>query len=125
MYKRQLYGDHFEFDLLSINQDIEVFGDYADAFMPERSVDHLRSYSGLSFGAGHHSCPGRELAAGLVRTERRAGDPAQVGVITQMLRHWVAQGMVRDGDRPASRAKDTTRPNWASYPVKFETTLAS
>lgn len=117
---RELHGDQLEIDLLSINQDPEVFGTHAAIFWPDRPVRHLRSFSGLSFGAGHHSCPGREIAAGLVRTEKRPGDPAQIGVITRMLKHWVAQGMVRDPSRNAERVRDTTRSNWASYPVKFE-----
>lgn len=117
---REFHGDQLEFDLVSINQDPEVFGTHAAIFWPDRPVRHLRSFSGLTFGAGHHSCPGREIAAGLVRTEKRPGDSTQIGVITRMLKHWVAQGMVRDPSRNAERVQDTTRSNWATYPVKFE-----
>ena len=68
---RRYQGDQLDFDLMAISQDQDVFGDDASRFDPYRRVKALRPYSGLTFGVGHHSCPGRELAAGLVRTEKR------------------------------------------------------
>ena len=40
------------------------------ALTPQAS-EGIATLLGLTFGVGHHSCPGRELAAGLVRTEKQ------------------------------------------------------
>ena len=117
---RRYQGDQLDFDLVAINQDRDVFGDDANRFDPYRRVEALRPYSGLTFGVGHHSCPGRELAAGLVRTEKRGGDEAQIGVITRLLIHWMKHGLKANPNEAPVRMTGTTRLNWASYPVVFD-----
>ena len=117
---RRYQGDQLDFDLVAINQDRDVFGDDANRFDPYRRVEALRPYSGLTFGVGHHSCPGRELAAGLVRTEKRGGDEAQIGVITRLLVHWMKHGLKANPNEAPVRMTGTTRLNWASYPVVFD-----
>ena len=117
---RRYQGDQLDFDLVAINQDRDVFGDDASRFDPYRRVEALRPYSGLTFGVGHHSCPGRELAAGLVRTEKRGGDEAQIGVITRLLVHWMKCGLKANPNEAPVRMTGTTRLNWASYPVVFD-----
>ena len=108
---------------MAINQDRDVFGDDASRFDPYRRVKALRPYSGLTFGVGHHSCPGRELAAGLVRTEKRGGDEAQIGVITRLLVHWMKHGLKASPNEAPVRMTGTTRLNWANYPVVFDPRL--
>ena len=120
---RRYQGDQLDFDLVAINQDRDVFGDDASRFDPYRRVKALRPYSGLTFGVGHHSCPGRELAAGLVRTEKRAGDEAQIGVITRLLVHWMKHGLKANPNDAPVRMTGTTRLNWANYPVVFDPRL--
>ena len=117
---RRYQGDQLDFDLVAINQDRDVFGDDASRFDPYRRVKALRPYSGLTFGVGHHSCPGRELAAGLVRTEKRGGDEAQIGVITRLLVHWMKHGLKASPNEAPVRVTGTTRLNWARYPVVFD-----
>ena len=117
---RRYQGDQLDFDLQAINQDRDVFGDGASRFDPYRRVKALRPYSGLTFGVGHHSCPGRELAAGLVRTEKRGGDEAQIGVITRLLVHWMKHGLKASPNEAPVRVTGTTRLNWAQYPVVFD-----
>ena len=117
---RRYQGDQLDFDLVAINQDRDVFGDDANRFDPYRRVEALRPYSGLTFGVGHHSCPGRELAAGLVRTEKRGGDEAQIGAITRLLIHWMKHGLKANPNEAPVRMTGTTRLNWASYPVVFD-----
>ena len=117
---RRYQGDQLDFDLQAINQDRDVFGDDASRFDPYRRVKALRPYSGLTFGVGHHSCPGRELAAGLVRTEKRGGDEAQIGVITRLLVHWMKHGLKASPNEAPVRVTGTTRLNWARYPVVFD-----
>ena len=120
---RRYQGDQLDFDLVAINQDRDVFGDDASRFDPYRRVKALRPYSGLTFGVGHHSCPGRELAAGLVRTEKRGGDEAQIGVITRLLVHWMKHGLKANPNEAPARMTGTTRLNWANYPVVFDPRL--
>ena len=117
---RRYQGDQLDFDLQAINQDRDVFGDDASRFDPYRRVKALRPYSGLTFGVGHHSCPGRELAAGLVRTQKRGGDEAQIGVITRLLVHWMKHGLKASPNEAPVRVTGTTRLNWARYPVVFD-----
>ena len=117
---RRYQGDQLDFDLVAINQDRDVFGDDANRFDPYRRVEALRPYSGLTFGVGHHSCPGRELAAGLVRTEKRGGDETQIGAITRLLIHWMKHGLKANPNEAPVRMTGTTRLNWASYPVVFD-----
>ena len=117
---RRYQGDQLDFDLVAINQDRDVFGDDANRFDPYRRVEALRPYSGLTFGVGHHSCPGRELAAGLVRTEKRGGDEAQIGVITRLLVHWMKHGLKASPNEAPVRVTGTTRFNWVQYPVVFD-----
>ena len=120
---RRYQGDQLDFDLVAINQDRDVFGDDASRFNPYRQVKALRPYSGLTFGVGHHSCPGRELAAGLVRTGKRGGDEAQIGVITRLLGHWMKHGLKANPNEAPVRMTGTTRLNWANYPVAFDPRL--
>ena len=120
---RRYQGDQLDFDLVAINQDRDVFGDDASRFDPYRRVKALRPYSGLTFGVGHHSCPGRELAAGLVRTEKRGGDEAQIGVITRLLVHWMKHGLKANPNEAPAGMTGTTRLNWANYPVVFDPRL--
>ena len=58
-------GADLELDLRRANTDKDVFGDRPAAVDPDRCpvAEHGRvPAAGLTFGAGHHSCPGEHLA---------------------------------------------------------------
>ena len=104
-------------DLEGANRDVAVFGIDADIFNPDRIHDHRWPYVGLTFGVGHHSCPGRELAAGQVRTRSRLGTKNNVGTLTRFLAALFELGVSPNPAEPPKASEITTRQIWASYPV--------
>ncbi|MBK6888355.1 MAG: cytochrome P450 [Tetrasphaera sp.] len=55
-------GALVEIDLGAVNADTDVFGHDSLAIRPGRDLPPRIPLSGLSFGDGHHSCPGEYLA---------------------------------------------------------------
>jgi cytochrome P450 len=55
-------GSLLAIDIAAANVDPAVFGADADRLCPHREVPKGVSHQGLSFGDGHHRCPGEFLA---------------------------------------------------------------
>jgi len=106
-----------EVSVLEANRDPLVFGSDAEGFDPSRRVSGQRPFVGLSFGAGHHSCPGRIMVAGSVLTEDRSGRGDQVGLITRVIAAIARRGLHQNEAEPPTRKQNTTREIWASYPL--------
>ncbi len=104
-------------ELERANRDREVFGADAGCFNPVRAHEHRWPFVGLTFGVGHHSCPGRELVAGRVRTRTRQGTVNQVGTMTRFLGALFERGVCPNPERPPRTSTITTRNIWGSYHV--------
>ena len=106
-----------EINLQEANQDSTIFGRDAERFNPRRWVADQRPFLGLTFGTGHHSCPGRVLVAGRVRTEKRSGNEVQVGLLTRVIAALGRAKLRPDESQPPVLRANTTRGVWASYPL--------
>lgn len=111
-------------DVGAANRDPDVFGPHADEFDPWRSVADRGYLWGLTFGAGGHQCPGRNVAVGLPAAEPDAlGDRHLFGLVTLMLQAFARLEPTPDPARPAQRDSRTVRSNrWATFPVRLAST---
>src|SRR5690606_25970091 len=83
-------------DAARANRDPEVFGPEADRFDPDRAVPDRVPRWGLSFGAGPHQCPGRNVAGGFpIPSSFEVDHNHLFGLVAAML-----QALVRLGVRP-------------------------
>jgi cytochrome P450 len=111
-------------ELVEANRDPLVFGPDAHDFVPRRPLPDDVAPWGLSFGSGMHACLGQELAAGLAPEPADASGPPGSGTelhgaITAMAGVLLGHGARPDPDQPPVRDADTTRLQFASYPVTF------
>lgn len=107
-------------DAGAANRDPEVFGPTADVFDPDRAVPERAHRWGLSFGAGAHQCPGRNVAGGFPATADGGdvGDQHLYGLVALMLQGVARLRPQRDPEHPPRRDTRTERhTRWGSYPV--------
>jgi cytochrome P450 len=115
---RELEEGEFVFlDLLRSARDPEIFGPTADAFDPLRDVPKGALPFAYTFGGGPHMCMGRTLAVGDAGSSDEASDPQ--GVLTRLLHEFYAWGLTLDAERPPRRQENTTKDDWATFPVRF------
>lgn len=109
-------------DVAAANRDPLVFGASADAFDPLRAVPPRVHRWGLSFGAGAHQCPGRNVAGGFPPPDTDAPPGAHLhGLVALMLQAVARLRPRRDPARAPERDTRTERfTRWSSYPVVFE-----
>jgi hypothetical protein len=108
-------------DVESANRDRTVFGDSADRFDPSRSIPQDAHPFGLTFGAGQHQCPGRNVAVGLPISDSDDGSDRHLfGLVSLMLKAVAVLVPGPDPDRPPVRDTQTVRwTRWKTYPVTF------
>ncbi len=116
--------DLVQISLSGANRDKSIFGEDADQYNPHREVKGSTPLVGMTFGTGVHSCLGRDLDGGVV--PRADADPAtiQLGIVPKFVGALFAAGARPDPANPPQRATYTSRPNWGSYPVLFDTPTA-
>ncbi len=113
-------GDLVVADLHQANRDTGVFGADAAEFNPLRDVPAGVWPWGLSFGYGTHACLGRELDGGVVPKSDTAPDEVQLGIVPSMVRTLLQHGARWIPGEPPQSDPDTTRPNFGTYPVSFD-----
>jgi cytochrome P450 len=108
-------------DAVAGNRDPKYFGDTADRFDPDRTVDSGAPRWGLSFGAGPHQCPGRTVGGGFPVDASFEAEPGHLfGLVSMMLQAWAQRGVLPHPDRvpvPDTRTDRYTR--WAHYWVRL------
>ncbi len=114
-------ADRLIVDIAAANRDAKVFGDDAEAFRPDRTVNDKRANRfGLTFGIGVHNCLGRDIDAGLPPGVDTDPDNHQYGTVTLLTRHFIADlGATFDPDDPPVPDGETSRPNWGRLPVRI------
>jgi hypothetical protein len=114
-------GDKVVIDLQTANRDVNVFGDDAAAFNPQRIIEGRVSPAGMSFGGGMHVCLGMNLVAGTVlrHAEEPQPDNHQFGTITLIIKELIERGMRVNPDKPPEKIAASERDVWATYPVLF------
>ena len=73
---------------------------------------------GLTFGAGVHSCLGKELDGGQV-PQGPAAKHHIMGFVALILQRLIAGGAMMDPERPPVQDQQTSRANWAHFYLKF------
>ena len=106
--------------LVQANRDPKVFGDDAAEFSPMRELPKDVHLWGVTFGSGPHACMGQELAGGVGIVEPVDADEHLFGTIVAMIRLLLENGARPDPEHPPVPDAATKRPNYASYPVTFE-----
>ncbi len=112
-------GDKVTIDLLTANRDRSVYGDDAEEFNPDRTLDEGVSPWGLSFGQGMHACIGQDLAAGLVFDADSTVEDHLFGLVPVAVQTMFDHGCRPDPDNPPEMDPSTTRPYFGRYPVIF------
>lgn len=103
-------------DVVGANQDPRRFGDRADVFDPERTIEDGIPRWGMSFGAGAHICPGRSVGGGFPVPDDGADEGHVHGLVALMLRELLRRGIVPIRDRQPERDTRTERfTRWAHY----------
>jgi cytochrome P450 len=107
-------GEQLAIDMVAANRDVDVFGEDAGEFDPDRSTGRIPGY-GLSFGAGQHACLGRPIA---LRTApgRPEADDEPLGVLVRLLQEVFAYDVSLDPEDPP-RHRDAVDVRYASFPV--------
>lgn len=113
-------GSLVEFDLRAANSDPEVWGDSAGSFEPDRELPDGIPQWGHSFGGGHHACIGMELDGGVQQSVGTDEHEQVFGTVTLMIDALVRNGATPDPADPPTRESDSTRGNFARYPVLFK-----
>ena len=107
-------------DLAAANRDPTVFGADAGTFDPMRKIGGSIPVYGLSFSAGAHNCPGRQLAAGTIPLRPTNADSAPpgsiLGVIARIVHTLFTIGVEPAGE--SSRNTNTAREQYASFPLR-------
>jgi cytochrome P450 len=108
-------------DVVSGNQDGDLFGAEPARFDPDRVVQPDIPRWGLSFGAGSHICPGRSVAGGFPAPDgAHAGDDHIYGLVPLMLQALVRRGIEPVPGREQERDTRTERfTRWAHYWVRL------
>lgn len=112
-------------DLMVGNRSKEHFGADAEEFNPDREVPERVPRWGLSFGAGPHICPGRNVAGGLPQadlpSEDDLGENHLFGLVPIMLQAIAKREPRRHPDKPQARDDRTERfTRWDEYWVVFD-----
>ncbi len=112
-------GDLVEVDLVQANRDPNVFGDDAHQFNPHRQTKPGVWPFGLSFGYGNHACMGRDLDGGVVPKPGAEVESASLGIVPLLVQTLLRHGVVPAAQQAPQADTTTSRPNFASYPVRF------
>lgn len=109
-------------DVVTANRDPRLFGERADEFDPDRSVDPGAPRWGHSFGGGPHQCPGRAVGGGFPIPASFEVDADHVyGLVALELQAVARRGVRPDPERAPERDTRTERfTRWLHYPVRFE-----
>jgi cytochrome P450 len=108
-------------DVVAANRDARLFGERADEFEPDRTIDPSVPRWGLSFGGGPHQCPGRAVGAGFpVPADFHADDDHVFGLVALELQAVARRGVRPDESAAPERDLRTARfTRWLRYPVRF------
>lgn len=112
-------GDLVEVDLVQANRDPNVFGEDAQRFNPYRETKPGVWPFGLSFGYGNHACMGRDLDGGVVPKPGGEVESSSLGIVPLLVQTLLQHGIVPAAERAPQADTTTSRPNFASYPVRF------
>jgi Cytochrome P450 len=105
--------------LYTANRDIEIFGEDANSFNPNRKLKSQQNLWGLTFGIGLHMCFGRDLDGGVSPNQETDPSKHQYGVVTLLIKKLFEHNVRRDPKNKPERDIKTERPNWGKYPVIF------
>jgi benzoate 4-monooxygenase len=108
-------GEQVTLELGSANRDPAVFAPDPDEYDLRRPGVADAGASGLTFGAGPHTCIGKFLAIGDAQT----GDGA-IGTMTRILRELYRAGLAPDPRSAPSVRPDNVRHEYATFPVVFD-----
>jgi cytochrome P450 len=117
-------GDIIQFDLMSANRDVTVFGSDAAQYNPLRTIPENVDAWGHSFGGGVHKCIAIELDGG-VPPEPGSDKMILLGTVALIVHGVLRRGARRDPDNLPQADETTTRRWWGSYPVVFDPELAA
>lgn len=107
-------------DLEAANRDPTIFGKDADGFNPSRTIFHPKTERyGLTFGTGVHMCTGRDLDGGVASRPDSNAESHQYGIVCMLIRTLLQLGMHRHPHASPEADLQTSRNNWAVYPIKF------
>ena len=98
---------------------IQVFGDDAQTFNPERALPTNVWPFGLTFGYGTHACLGRDLDGGVVPKANADPTTHQLGVVTLFAQALLRAGAAPITDDPPVADANTVRSNWGRYPISL------
>tara|TARA_B100000029_G_scaffold513815_2_gene614534 strand:- start:19 stop:1218 length:1200 start_codon:yes stop_codon:yes gene_type:complete len=112
-------GDRVVIDLETVNRSVDLFGEDAAIFNPNRELPDNVSPWGLSFGQGMHACIGQDLAAGLVFDTESTEEGHLFGLVPVAVQTLFLNGCKPDPNNPPEMDDSTTRPYFGKYPVVF------
>jgi len=112
-------GDRVTIDLNQANRSVDVYGDDAEVFNPDRQLTNGAAPWGLSFGQGMHACIGQDVAAGLIFDTDSTEQDHLFGLVPVAVQTMFDHGCRPDPDNPPVMDESTTRPYFGSYPVVF------
>jgi cytochrome P450 len=113
-------GDRVTIDLNAANRSVDLYGNDAEEFNPDRQLADGVAPWGLSFGQGMHACIGQDLAAGLVFDTESTEQDHLFGLVPIAVQAMFDSGCRRDANDPPEMDESTTRPYFGRYPVIFE-----
>lgn len=113
-------GDRVTIDLNAANRSVDLYGNDAEEFNPDRQLADGVAPWGLSFGQGMHACIGQDLAAGLVFDTESTEQDHLFGLVPIAVQAMFDSGCRRDPNDPPEMDESTTRPYFGRYPVIFE-----
>jgi benzoate 4-monooxygenase len=108
-------GDQVTLELTPANRDPAVFSPHPDRYDLRRPGLGEPGASGLTFGAGPHTCIGKLLAIG----ESHPSADGAVGTMVRILRELYRAGLAPDPSRAAFFRSDNIRHEYARLPVVF------
>lgn len=109
-------GEHVTLELTPANRDPAVFGPEPDRYDLRRPGLGEPAASGLTFGAGPHTCIGKFLAIG----DPQPGEDATQGTMVRILREFYGAGLAPDPAAPPRFRTDNIRNEYATFPIVFE-----
>lgn len=113
-------GALVELDLRSANTDPQVWGQDGAGFDPDRELPDGIPPWGHSFGGGMHACIGMELDGGVHGVGEEDAHEPVFGTVTLMIDALLAHGARPDPADPPRQDADSSRNNFAAYPVVFD-----